>query len=85
MRFRALSFVLILFFLALVMVHGKAMANARPLKASHNTLDVVKAVKANELCGKESNAECKQMHKEEEEEASHVFENQDYIYTQSIP
>lgn len=49
----------------------------------------MKAGKANELCGKQSNAECKGINKrgtgDEEEEARHVFENQDYIYTQSIP
>ncbi|WOG81797.1 hypothetical protein DCAR_0100948 [Daucus carota subsp. sativus] len=69
------------------MVHGNGRANGRPLEASHSALNVVKAGKANELCGKESTTECKGKHKRDarEEEARHVFENQDYIYTQSIP
>lgn len=48
----------------------------------------MKAGKANELCGKEKETECKGQEKrvsEDEEEARHVFENLDYIYTQSFP
>ncbi|KAL8133143.1 hypothetical protein AgCh_008557 [Apium graveolens] len=69
-------------------VDAKTTANGRPIQASLNTLNVVKAGKANELCGKESKTECKGQEKrvgENEEEARHVIENQDYIYTQSFP
>ncbi|KAF4355140.1 hypothetical protein F8388_026065 [Cannabis sativa] len=81
MRFQIqrLAILLVLFFCMAFLVHGKVdptSNNNSTTVASENSLNVGRAE-----CGKEQNVECKKRSDQEDD----VFEDEDYIYTNSLP